>query len=220
MQRSLGRGLISSRRHNNRMNVASGRNTNFFNDHVRFPERKNFMIADSADINFSRLQGHDVIVVGAGAVGIIAALDLCRNNVKVLVLEAGPQWVEASSQKFFAIAKSTGRNHLGIYNGRFRALGGTTNFWGGQLVRFDSLVFEHRPWVGEHSAWPFRFNDIERYYDRCENILKIPESIRKDECVFAHVGIPDERNDRNLQYFFTRWLTEKNFSVRFRNALQ
>ena len=178
------------------------------------------MIVNSTNVNFGNLQSFDVIVVGAGAVGIIAALDLCRNNVKVLVLEAGPQWVDPNSEKIFDLAKSTGRHHLGIYDGRFRALGGTTIFWGGQLVRFDSLVFEHRPWVGEHSAWPFRFNDIERYYDRCENILKIPESIRKDECVFAHVGIPDERNDRNLQYFFTRWLTEKNFSVRFRNALQ
>jgi choline dehydrogenase-like flavoprotein len=220
MQRSPGQGLISSSHYNNRMNVASARSTNLFNGHIGFPERKTSMIADSADINFSRLQGHDVIVVGAGAVGIIGALDLCRNNVKVLVLEAGPQWVDAGSQNFFAIAKSTGRNHLGIHNGRFRALGGTTNFWGGQLVRFDSLVFEPRPWIDEYGAWPFRLSDIEEHYDRCESLLNIPGSIRKDESVFPYLDVPAERNDANLQYFFTRWLTEKNFKIRFRSALR
>jgi choline dehydrogenase-like flavoprotein len=178
------------------------------------------MIADSASIDFSSLHGHDVIVVGAGAVGIVAALDLCRNNVKVLLLEAGPQWVDANSQKFFSVAKSSGRNHLGIYDGRFRALGGTTNFWGGQLVRFDSLVFEPRPWVDGYSAWPFRLSDIEEHYERCEDILNIPRPIRRDEGVFAYLDVPKERIDATFQYFFTRWLTEKNFKVRFRDGLQ
>jgi choline dehydrogenase-like flavoprotein len=177
------------------------------------------MIADAANVDFSSLQNHDVVVVGAGAVGILCALDLCRNNVRVLVLEAGPQWVDANSQKFFAIAKSTGRKHLGIYDGRFRALGGTTNFWGGQLVRFDSLVFEPRPWVADNSAWPFTLGDIESYYDRCENVLKIPRSIRDDKEVFGYVDIPEERNDADLHYFFTRWLVDVNFRLRFRTAL-
>ena len=49
------------------------------------------------------------------------------------------------SQNIFANARSSGLNLTGLHSGRFRLLGGTTNFWGGELLPFDPIVFDGRP---------------------------------------------------------------------------
>ena len=65
----------------------------------------------------------------------------------MIVLEAGPSAVEKKSQEFFESAEWQGYPLEGLHVGRFRALGGTTNLWPGQLVPFDPIVFEERSWV-------------------------------------------------------------------------
>src|SRR3954463_1160507 len=86
----------------------------------------------------------DVLIVGAGAVGLTMAVDLASRGTSVTLLEAGPDQVSSASQRQFELARSTGHPLPGLHLGRFRALGGTTNFWGGQCVRFDPDVFESR----------------------------------------------------------------------------
>jgi GMC oxidoreductase/FAD dependent oxidoreductase len=171
------------------------------------------LIVSAEDIDLSRLSP-EIIIVGGGAVGLLAAVYLASQNVKVLVLEAGPAQLDPTSQAIFEAAVSSGRKHLGIYQGRFRALGGTTNFWGGQLVRFDRLVFTPRPWVS-NGGWPLEIDDIEPFYKECEALLDVPHELNEDEKVIAAVHPPEECRDDNLCYFFTRWLTEKNFRFRF-----
>jgi choline dehydrogenase-like flavoprotein len=178
------------------------------------------MITASGEIDWARLPPQDVVVVGAGAVGIVGALDLARRGLKVLLLEAGPAFVDAESQKLFNNARAVGRPHNGLHVGRFRVLGGTTNFWGGQLVRFDSLIFKERSWVGSGGAWPLTLEDLEPYYTKVENLLGVPAAVRHDDDVFRLAGIPEARRDDGLTYFFTRWLGEKNFRIRFNSDLR
>jgi choline dehydrogenase-like flavoprotein len=167
----------------------------------------------AGDIDLSRLSP-EVIIVGGGAVGLLAAVYLASRKVRVLVLEAGPNQVDSASQSIFESAGSVGRKHVGIHQGRFRALGGTTNFWGGQLVRFDRLVFSRRPWVSD-AIWPVGIDDIEPFYKECETLLDVPHELNDDEKVLAAMHLPEEYQDGDLTYFFTRWLTEKNFRFRF-----
>jgi choline dehydrogenase-like flavoprotein len=171
------------------------------------------LIATSENVDFSRLSP-DIIIVGGGAVGLLAAVYLASRKVRVLVLEAGPEQLDAKSQSLFQAAMSSGRKHIGLHQGRFRALGGTTNFWGGQLVRFDRSVFSPRPWISD-AVWPIDLDDVEPFYRECESLLGVPNELDNDQKVISSLQIPREYTDDDLDYFFTRWLTEKNFRFRF-----
>jgi choline dehydrogenase-like flavoprotein len=171
------------------------------------------LIASAENIDFSGLSP-DIIIVGGGAVGLLSAVYLASRKVRVLVLEAGPEQLDAESQSFFQAAVSSGRKHIGLHQGRFRALGGTTNFWGGQLVRFDRSVFAPRPWVSD-VVWPLDLDDVEPFYRECEVLLGVPNKLDDDQKVISGLHIPREYVDDDLVYFFTRWLTEKNFRFRF-----
>ena len=76
----------------------------------------------------------ETVIIGAGAVGITMAVELSRRGQNVILLEAGGMSLEMQSQAIFHNAVSSGFKHDGIHSGRFRLLGGTTNFWGGQLI--------------------------------------------------------------------------------------
>lgn len=176
------------------------------------------MIVSSDQIDWARLSP-EVVIAGGGAVGLLAAVYLASRNVRVLVLEAGPERLDQASQSIFHAAVSRGRKHVGLHQGRFRALGGTTNFWGGQLVRFDRMVFTERPWLS-NAAWPIKLEDIEPFYAECESLLGLPDGLSDDSTVIKKLQTPAECRDDDLEYFFTRWLTEKNLRFRFARFLE
>lgn len=97
-------------------------------------------------------QHADVCIVGAGAAGILLASELARRGKSVLLLEGGGRDVEEASQEPYQ-GEVTGVKHTGIHVGRFRATGGSTNRWGGQILELDDLDFQKRDAV-PGSGWP------------------------------------------------------------------
>jgi choline dehydrogenase-like flavoprotein len=162
----------------------------------------------------TQLGAADVIIVGAGAVGISMAVDLARAGRRVLLLEAGPKYLSKKSQEFFESASYAGRPLEGLHKGRFRALGGTTNFWGGQLVRMDPVVFQHRPWVAD-VGWPITESDLLGAYSRTFDLLGMRRQIPEDVEVWQRLRIPPPPNTEEVQVFFTRWTPEANFARLF-----
>lgn len=153
----------------------------------------------------------DVIVVGSGAVGLLVAIDLARKGKNVVLLEAGSNSVSSDSQRFFEAAIAEGMPLEGLHLGRFRALGGTTHFWGGQLVPLSPIVFGDRPWLGEKESWPITRDEIDPYYDRVFDFLGMRDVLRTDEDVSKALkceikGLPD-----TVEHFYTRWTPESNF---------
>ncbi len=79
----------------------------------------------------------EVCIVGAGAAGLCLALELSKRGKAVMVLEGGGRDVEEAAQEPYR-SEVVGHIHRGIHTGRFRAHGGTTTRWGGQIYELNA----------------------------------------------------------------------------------
>ncbi len=129
------------------------------------------MLTDIADIQGRCLRG-DILIIGAGAIGITLALELERSGLTVYLLESGGRKFEQETQALYD-SDVTGMPHGGIHNMRFRLLGGSTTRWAGQALPLFEMDFAHRDWIPS-SGWPITRADLEPYYDRARHYLGIP----------------------------------------------
>lgn len=108
----------------------------------------------------------DVVVVGAGPIGIVTALELARSGVRVALLESGLERMDQAAQELATLDSRQSdyfhsRSELTVR----RQVGGTTMLWGGRCVTFDPIDFEDRP-ITAQAPWPIGYEDVERYLQR------------------------------------------------------
>lgn len=159
----------------------------------------------------------DIAIVGAGAVGVVMAVELSRKGFDVVLLEGGGASLETAEQDLNAVL-STGQPMAGLENARFRLLGGSTNFWGGQILRFPDLIFQPRPWIGSE-GWPFGRAELDPYYDRCARLLGLKDDFA-DSDIWKRVGaeVPDVGND--IEIFLTRCLVNRSTAHIFKSDIE
>jgi choline dehydrogenase-like flavoprotein len=121
------------------------------------------MIIDGMQIPQNESLVSDVCIVGAGAAGIVLALELAKTGVSVLLLEAGGLDRDENNQKLLRGTIADPSVHSPLHEARCRQLGGTTAIWGGRCIPFDSIDFEKRDYV-PHSGWPIGFHELDPYY--------------------------------------------------------
>lgn len=138
---------------------------------------------------------HEVIVVGSGAAGGMAAWNLTRQGVNVLMLDAGTRfrrtqfWSHvkpwearekaALGQKppqFYVDTKE--QPYLTDEKNPFELVrvwgrGGKTNVWGRVSLRYSDVDFEGPAKDGWEIPWPIRYRDIAPYYDRVEQLIGV-----------------------------------------------
>lgn len=119
------------------------------------------MIGDSA-IPLSDC-GHKIVVVGSGPAGLVAALELRRLGLEVLVLESGVDGYRKDIQDLADAAIVDPRRHAPMSLAVRRALGGTSLLWGGRCVAFDDIDFVRREHV-PFSGWPISHEEIRPWY--------------------------------------------------------
>ena len=158
----------------------------------------------------------DVCIVGAGAAGIVLALELLRQGKTVTLLEGGGPDVEERSQEPYR-SEIAGMPHNGIHTGRFRAHGGTTNRWGGQILELDELDFAERDWV-PGSGWPFAKETLAPYYERALALEGLGNVLRKDADVWGALRLGMPRFE-GLEPYCSRWCPEPQFAILHRQTL-
>ncbi|MBI4904484.1 MAG: GMC family oxidoreductase [Acidobacteria bacterium] len=138
---------------------------------------------------------HDVIIIGSGAAGGMAAWNLTRQGLNVLVLDAGVKFNRAS---YWSHVKpwdwwrkmDAGQRPPAFYLDtreqpyhtpkdqpfelmRVWGRGGKTNVWGRVSLRYSDVDFEGPARDGWEIPWPIRYKDIAPYYDRVDQLIGV-----------------------------------------------
>lgn len=131
-------------------------------------------------------QRHDVVVVGSGFGGCLAALPLVEAGLDVAMVERG-DWVERGPGAWAPEGTLTRTRHFAgdllrvvgergeRSEGMTACVGGPSVFYGGVSTRFRREDFEpHEEIVGDSGArWPFGYDDLRPHYAEAERVLGV-----------------------------------------------
>ena len=114
----------------------------------------------------------DVVIVGAGIAGLIAAHRLRKAGKRVLLLESGAERQEQDEHELNAV-EIAGHPYLGAASGRFRCLGGTSTRWGGAMLPFLPVDMEEDS-AGWGLRWPVSLGQLAPYQQDVERLFGLP----------------------------------------------
>ena len=134
----------------------------------------------------------DVCVVGAGPVGLSAAMECASRGLEVAVLEAGGEMFDASTALDSHATIIDSRRHAEMELAVCRAFGGTSWTWGGRCVPFDRADFER---IGGDCEWPIGAEDVSSYYAGACDYLRCGRSDFSAEPALSALLSSDIRTD-------------------------
>jgi choline dehydrogenase-like flavoprotein len=144
---------------------------------------------------------YDVVIVGSGAGGGMAAKVLTEAGANVLMLEAGAMFDTRRDSKMMAWPYQSPRRGLPVPERQFgefdagwggwtlegepytaapgdrfdwfrtRMLGGRTNHWGRISLRFGPDDFRRKSLDGLGDDWPITYDDLKPYYDSIDRYI-------------------------------------------------
>ena len=135
----------------------------------------------------------DVVIVGAGPSGAVAALELARAGMSVTVLEQGdwvaaeefdgarPEWELTQLSKWHPNPNVRGRpedypidaTDSEVNPLMFAGVGGAALIYGAHWVRFMPSDFRVRTLDGVADDWPFTYEDLAPFYEYVEESMAV-----------------------------------------------
>lgn len=109
----------------------------------------------------------DVVVIGAGTVGLVVATRLARRGLRVICLESGGRQQTADEHPLNAVLHRRAI-YAGAAHGRFRCLGGTSTRWGGALIPFLGADLRN-------TGWPLAMDELSPYLAEVEALFGLPD---------------------------------------------
>jgi choline dehydrogenase-like flavoprotein len=179
------------------------------------------MIRAAPDVADGSTLAAEIVVVGAGPIGIVVALELADAGHRVLLVESGGFRFDPMVQD---LSRRAGNDpwHVPSELSVRRQLGGTSATWGGRCVPFDPIDFEPRSAVPD-AEWPVTYDEMARYLGRaCEwcqcgkpvfSALEVPE-------LAGRSMIPGFRDGAILTTSLERWALPTRFGRFYRTRLQ
>lgn len=155
----------------------------------------------------------DILIVGAGAVGLAMAARLSRGGKRVTVLEGGP----ATPPADYAAANagpSRGKLHSGLSTGRMKALGGTSRLWGGQLVPFTRRDIDARD-SGGRRLWPVSWDAYQAHARTAFDFLGIEGAAQDLDGVLCEATGAAPDLGEGLELRMNVWLPQPDFTKLF-----
>ena len=108
----------------------------------------------------------DVLVIGAGTVGLVMATALHKRGLRVVCLESGDEHQDDDTHVLNAVEHAR-TPYAGAAHGRFRCLGGTSTRWGGALIPFAAADLDPK-------IWPIAMSDLTPYLGEVEALFGLP----------------------------------------------
>jgi choline dehydrogenase-like flavoprotein len=136
----------------------------------------------SADLEMTRLaesaaeSRYDVCIIGSGFVGTVVGTSLATRGVRTVILESGRgvlRWFSDRRIKALAEYEVSGDCAYPTERTKARALGGNSNFWTGRCERYHPSDFERHAYTPADNPWPLGYDDLEPYYQRAEETLRV-----------------------------------------------
>jgi choline dehydrogenase-like flavoprotein len=138
---------------------------------------------------------HPVIVVGSGASGGMAAWNLTRQGIEVVLLDAGEKFDRATFWTHVKPWEWRERTRRGEKAPEFTldtreqpyltpkeqpfdlvrvwGHGGKTNIWGRVSLRYSEMDFKGPEKDGWEIPWPISYQDIAPYYDKVDQLIGV-----------------------------------------------
>jgi choline dehydrogenase-like flavoprotein len=129
-------------------------------------------IRDANQLSPDTVLNTDICIVGAGAAGITLAQELNGWRQSVCLIESGSYNPDEEVQSLYDVDVA-GYPVRENFMARARYFGGTCNLWAGRSMKLTGVDFEKRDWV-PHSGWPIAYGEVQSYYGRAAQILKLP----------------------------------------------
>ena len=131
---------------------------------------------------------YSVIIFGSGPAGISTALELEKNDISSIIVEAGEEFYSEASQKFYK-GDSDENIISNIADSRLRQFGGTSGIWGGWCKPLEKFAFD---------SWPINHQDLDPYNEKTCEILDIKNQ-------FQQSPINKNFNQNEFQYSNVRF---------------
>ena len=142
------------------------------------------------------ISNNPVTIIGSGPAAIPIALELEKNNIETLIIEAGEEEYSYDSQQSYK-GEVIGDNSISLTHNRLRQFGGSSGHWGGWSRPLEEYDFK---------GWNIKKKDLDKYSDKTCDIL----------------GIKNEFQNSNLNKYFDQvefQYSKIRFAKKYKNQI-